>query len=444
MFKSRLKSHILSLEQRLAALEHVKETLDRETVAVTLDQEGRILEANSLFETELGYSKAELSGRLLRELSPVELAGDVHQRRALEAIASGKHFSGTLRLRSRSDVHVWLRAMVMPFAGEHGRVERIAIYSSVLTRTIEASREKEALVGALMRSTAVIEFSLDGLVLAANDNFLNGMGYKLTQIQGKHHKMFCPEDETRSAKYEQFWETLRQGSFVAGRFKRLDSMGREVWLEASYNPILDANGTLYKIVKFATVITDQVNRERAVVEAADIAHGTSIRTEASAAQGHEVVQNTVAVLDRLSGLMEDAAQGIQALDAQSQIIGTIVKTISSIADQTNLLALNAAIEAARAGEQGRGFAVVADEVRQLASRTSKATVEIVEVVMRNQGLASSSVSVIAQSKEQAAAALSLANEADGVITEIRQGANSIVSAVGKFTDQSMASENDAR
>jgi methyl-accepting chemotaxis protein len=428
MFNSRLKSHILSLEQRLAALEHVKETLDRETVAVTLDQEGRILEANSLFETELGYSKAELSGRLLRELSPVELAGDVHQRRALEAIASGKHFSGTLRLRSRSDVHVWLRAMVMPFAGEHGRVERIAIYSSVLTRTIEASREKEALVGALMRSTAVIEFSLDGLVLTANDNFLNGMGYKLT----------------RSTKYEQFWETLRQGSFVAGRFKRLDSMGREVWLEASYNPILDANGTLYKIVKFATVITDQVNRERAVVEAADIAHGTSIRTEASAAQGHEVVQNTVAVLDRLSGLMEDAAQGIQALDAQSQIIGTIVKTISSIADQTNLLALNAAIEAARAGEQGRGFAVVADEVRQLASRTSKATVEIVEVVMRNQGLASSSVSVIAQSKEQAAAALSLANEADGVITEIRQGANSIVSAVGKFTDQSMASENDAR
>jgi methyl-accepting chemotaxis protein len=229
---------------------------------------------------------------------------------------------------------------------------------------------------------------------------------------------------------------------VAGRFKRLDSMGREVWLEASYNPILDANGTLYKIVKFATVITDQVNRERAVVEAADIAHGTSIRTEASAAQGHEVVQNTVAVLNRLSGLMEDAAQGIQALDAQSQIIGTIVKTISSIADQTNLLALNAAIEAARAGEQGRGFAVVADEVRQLASRTSKATVEIVEVVLRNQGLASSSVSVIAQSKEQAAAALSLANEADGVITEIRQGANSIVSAVGKFTDQSMVSEND--
>ncbi|YCA04858.1 methyl-accepting chemotaxis protein (plasmid) [Pseudomonas sp. AK106] len=435
MFNNRLKNRIQQLETRLGALEQVKATLDLETVAVTLDAAGVILEVNALFETELGFTRAELSGRALREFSPSELSGDVHQRRALDAVAQGKHYSGTLRLCSREGRHVWLRAMVIPFAGESGRVERIVVYSSVLTRTIEASRENEALVGALMRSTAVIEFSLDGIVLTANHNFLNAMGYTLPQIQGQHHRIFCLPSDAQSQEYEQFWHTLRKGSYVAGRFCRSDKHGKEVWLEASYNPIVDANGKLYKIAKLATVITDQVTRERAVSEAAGMAHGTSVRTNASAQQGREVIQNTVTTLNTLSALMEDAAHGIEALDAQSQEIGTIVKTIGSIADQTNLLALNAAIEAARAGEQGRGFAVVADEVRNLAMRTTKATAEIVEVVKKNQVLASTAVSIIGKSRQQAGEALDLASEADEVIKDIQQGANSVVTAVEQFSGQ---------
>lgn len=133
--------------------------------------------------------------------------------------------------------------------------------------------------------------------------------------------------------------------------------------------------------------------------------------------------------------MDDAAHGIEALDAQSQEIGTIVKTIGGIADQTNLLALNAAIEAARAGDQGRGFAVVADEVRQLAFRTTQATAEIVEVVKKNQLLASSAVSMIDRSRQQAGVALGLASDADGVIKDIQQGANSVVAAVEQFSGQ---------
>ncbi|RZI54352.1 MAG: PAS domain S-box protein [Pseudomonas sp.] len=435
MFNNRLKNRIQQLETRLGALEQVKATLDLETVAVTLDAADVILEVNALFETELGFTRAELSGRALREFSPSELSGDVHQRRALDAVAQGKHYSGTLRLCSREGRHVWLRAMVIPFAGESGRVERIVVYSSVLTRTIEASRENEALVGALMRSTAVIEFSLDGIVLTANHNFLNAMGYTLPQIQGQHHRIFCLPSDAQSQDYEQFWHTLRKGSYVAGRFCRSDKHGKEVWLEASYNPIVDANGKLYKIAKLATVITDQVTRERAVSEAAGMAHGTSVRTNASAQQGREVIQNTVTTLNTLSALMEDAAHGIEALDAQSQEIGTIVKTIGSIADQTNLLALNAAIEAARAGEQGRGFAVVADEVRNLAMRTTKATAEIVEVVKKNQVLASTAVSIIGKSRQQAGEALDLASEADEVIKDIQQGANSVVTAVEQFSGQ---------
>ena len=215
----------------------------------------------------------------------------------------------------------------------------------------------------------------------------------------------------------------------------MDSHGRLVWLEATYNPVVDANERLYKVVKFATVITEQVNREQAVAEAANIAYSTSLQTDDSAQRGTTVVTQAVDVMRDLAQHMQQAGEGIEALNAQSQVIGSIVKTISGIAEQTNLLALNAAIEAARAGEQGRGFAVVADEVRQLASRTSKATEEIVGVVRQNQDMARDAVALMADGRAQAEQGLALAAEAGTVIVEIQDGAQKVVSAVGQFANQ---------
>ncbi|WP_422613532.1 methyl-accepting chemotaxis protein [Pseudomonas knackmussii] len=189
------------------------------------------------------------------------------------------------------------------------------------------------------------------------------------------------------------------------------------------------------MVKFATVITDQVNREAAVAEAASLAFETSKGTDDSAQKGASVVQQTVEVMRELANRMQEAVNGIEALDKQSQIIGTIVKSISSIADQTNLLALNAAIEAARAGDQGRGFAVVADEVRQLASRTSEATVEISKVVEQNQQLAEQAVAMIDRGREQAELGLELSGQAGNVIVEIKDSAQRVVNAVGQFSNQ---------
>ena len=198
---------------------------------------------------------------------------------------------------------------------------------------------------------------------------------------------------------------------------------------------LDANDRLYKVVKFATVITDQVNQEQAVAEAASIAYSTSLQTDNSAQRGTTVVTQAVDVMRDLARHMQQAGDGIEALNAQSQVIGSIVKTISGIAEQTNLLALNAAIEAARAGEQGRGFAVVADEVRQLASRTSKATEEIVGVVRQNQDMAREAVALMTDGRLQAEQGLALAAEAGTVIVEIQDGAQKVVSAVGQFANQ---------
>ncbi|NCE91068.1 chemotaxis protein [Pseudomonas sp. L13] len=435
MFNTRLKQELTALREELSSLLQVKESLESEMLCLTLDPEGRVEWANANFLQELVYSLGEIVGRAIEDLVPAHVRQDEFQLRFKHALARGEHFAGAVRLMRGNGKEAWLRSIVQPVRSSEGRIKQFSMFSSDLTRTIESSREHQNLITALMRSTALIEFDLDGHVLTANDRFLGAMGYSLAQIVGKHHRMFCEPQEYNSTEYQQFWKRLNAGEFVAARFKRVDSHGRLVWLEATYNPVLDANERLYKVVKFATVITDQVNREQAVAEAANIAYSTSLQTDDSAQRGTTVVTQAVDVMRDLAQHMQQAGEGIEALNAQSQVIGSIVKTISGIAEQTNLLALNAAIEAARAGEQGRGFAVVADEVRQLASRTSKATEEIVGVVRQNQDMARDAVALMAGGRAQAEQGLALAAEAGTVIVEIQDGAQKVVSAVGQFANQ---------
>ena len=435
MFNTRLKQELTALREELSSLLQVKESLESEMLCLTLDPEGRVEWANANFLQELAYSLGEIVGRAIEDLVPAHVRQDEFQLRFKHALARGEHFAGAVRLMRGNGKEAWLRSIVQPVRSSEGRIKQFSMFSSDLTRTIESSREHENLITALMRSTALIEFDLEGHVLTANDRFLGAMGYSLAQIEGKHHRMFCEPQEYNSAEYQQFWKRLNAGEFVAARFKRVDSHGRLVWLEATYNPVLDANERLYKVVKFATVITEQVNREQAVAEAANIAYSTSLQTDDSAQRGTTVVTQAVDVMRDLAQHMQQAGEGIEALNAQSQVIGSIVKTISGIAEQTNLLALNAAIEAARAGEQGRGFAVVADEVRQLASRTSKATEEIVGVVRQNQDMARDAVALMADGRAQAEQGLALAAEAGTVIVEIQDGAQKVVSAVGQFANQ---------
>ena len=435
MFNKRLKQELSALREELSSLQQVKESLESEMLVLTLDTDGRVQSVNQNFLSEMHYKRDELIGRHIEEIVPEHVRNDEFQLRFKAAMSRGEHFAGAVRLLRGTGQEAWLRSILQPVRSASGQIKHFSIFSSDLTRTIETSREHENLIGALMRSTAVIEFDLNGNVLTANDRFLSGMGYSLAQIKGKHHRIFCLPEETNSAEYQDFWRRLNAGEYVVDRFKRVDSHGRTVWLEASYNPVVDANNKLYKVVKFATVVTDQVNQEQAVAEAANIAYSTSQQTDQSAQRGSTVVNQAVEVMRDLAKHMQTAGDGIEALNEQSLVIGTIVKTISGIAEQTNLLALNAAIEAARAGEQGRGFAVVADEVRQLASRTSQATDEIVVVVRQNQDMARNAVALVTDGKLQAEHGLTLAAEAGTVIVEIQDGAQKVVNAVGQFANQ---------
>jgi len=333
----------------------------------------------------MGYRRDDLIGRSVDDFFSQQFRTELNYARLKTAMQRAEHLSGAYRLLRADGKEAWLRSIWQPIKGSDDTLHHYTLCATNLTRTIETSREHESVVNALLRSTAVIEFDLGGHVITANQRFLDDMGYRLEQIKGKHHRMFCEREESESPAYREFWASLNRGEYIAERFKRIDAHGQTVWLEASYNPVLDAYGKLYKVIKFATVITDQVNREMAVADAATIAYDTSQHTDLSAQRGAQVVQQTVEVMHRIAQQMQEASDGIEALDKQSQLIGAILKTISGIADQTNLLALNAAIEAARAGEMGRGFAVVADEVRTLASRTQASTDEIQQMI---QGLKS--------------------------------------------------------
>lgn len=430
MFNSKLKKEIQQLREELMAVEQVKSSLDSEMLVLQLDPQGRIEQVNGNFESEMLYRAEQLIGRNIEEIVPTHVKKLDFYQRMKNAITRGEHLNGAFRLLRGNGEEAWLRSILQPVKTVDGRIRHFSMHSSDLTRTIETSREHESLIKALMRSTAVIEFNLDGEVLTANDRFLQTVGYSLEQVRGKHHRMFCEPAEVNSTAYQAFWDRLRRGEYVADRFKRIDAHGRTIWLEASYNPIFDAHDVLYKVVKFATVITEQVNQELAVAQAADIAYNTSLETDNSARKATDVVTQTVDVMRGLEGSMQDAADGIQALDRQSKVIGAIIKTISDIAGQTNLLALNAAIEAARAGEAGRGFAVVADEVRNLAQRTQESVEETRQVIEALQTGTRDVVGTMDQSHRQAQGGVEQVGQAVSALQRIGQ-------AVSVITDMNL-------
>jgi len=200
-------------------------------------------------------------------------------------------------------------------------------------------------MNAIDRSQATVEFDLHGHVLTANGNFLDLFGYRDDEVVGQHHSMLCDRGYCQSEDYRRFWEKLSQGSFEAGRFLRVAREGRAVWIQATYNPVLDTDGRPWKIIKIASDITEQVRLEQEL----------HTRLEEGKAFQRQLEHRG----DEMEGLFA--------------AVGQIVGAIGQIANQTNLLALNATIEAARAGEAGRGFAVVASEVKKLAGDTRSAT-----------------------------------------------------------------------
>jgi methyl-accepting chemotaxis protein len=353
--------------------------IGRAQAVIEFNLDGTIVTANENFLGAMGYSLAEVAGQHHRMfVDPVEANGAGYQD-FWAKLKRGEYQAGEFKRSGKGGKEVWILASYNPILDETGKPFKVVKFATDVTQQKLKNADLEGQITAIGKSQAVIEFNMDGTIIRANDNFLKTLGYSLSEVQGKHHRMFVEPAERDGRAYGQFWVALNRGEYQSGEFKRVGNGGKEVWIQASYNPILDLNGKPYKVVKYASDITQQALIRMRAERARSLIESVAAGSEEMSASIQEISQTMVNSRKKAS----EAVQQVDAADLQAQRLTSaaqsmegITELISNITGQINLLALNATIESARAGEAGRGFAVVASEVKGLANQAKGATDKI--------------------------------------------------------------------
>ena len=300
--------------------------ISRSQGLIEFSPDGTILFANENFLKALGYTLDEVKGRHHSMFVDPEETAQPAYAAFWDKLRRGEYDAGQYCRFGKGGREVWIQASYNPIFDDAGRVLKVVKFATDISAQKEQQADADGQIAAIRKSQAVIEFNMDGSIRYANGNFLGLMGYQLADIVGKHHRIFVDAAYAAGPEYERFWQKLRSGAFDIGRYKRIASDGREVWIQASYNPIVDAKGRAFKIVKYATDVTEQVRQARLLKAAVD--------DVVAAAQ-----QNDISRRVNTDGMGEDIKElclGVNAiLDTTTAILRSIKQSSDSVADTSS-------------------------------------------------------------------------------------------------------------
>jgi methyl-accepting chemotaxis protein len=410
--------------------------IDEHFAVISFSPDGIILDANQNFLDALGYTENEVLGKHHKMFCDSKLVNSKEYSDFWDKLKKGNVQTSEFK-RIKKDGHsIFIQASYTPIKDNTGKVYKVIKFAQDVTAKKLEDLYYKGQIEAIGKSQAIIEFDMNGIILNANENFLKAIDYSIDEIKGKHHSMFCEESYKNSNEYKDFWKKLNNTEFQSGEFLRIGKNGKKVYIQATYNPIMDIDNKPFKVVKYATEITARKNTmfsiqknieklnkslnhlsnsSNSMSKNSEISMNGSQEVSVSIEQMDQAVnhlsEKIEAMLSSITSIANAAANGekialgakeqskntssdIIKLNQESSKIGETINLITQIAFQTNILSLNAAVEAATAGEAGRGFAVVAAEVRNLATRSNEAAKEITSAIESIQTLVKNSLKSI--------------------------------------------------
>jgi methyl-accepting chemotaxis protein len=346
--------------------------IDSSSAVIEFSADGTILSANELFLKAVKFGLREIQGKHHRIFCDSQYVQSQEYARFWNDLRNGKAQSGEFKRFAKDGSEIWLLANYTPVLNSDNEVVKVIKLASDITQTKLMNADYRGQIEAIGKSQAVIEFNIDGIVLNANDNFLNALGYRLDEIKGQHHSKFVDPVYGRSAEYKEFWAKLGRGEYIADEFRRFGKGGREVWIQASYNPILDLSGKPFKVVKYATDVTAQKLREAEFKEQVNIISDVIMQVS----KGDLTNKVSINALDELKTMSNSLNIAIDNINSLLLNIGKNADVVSSsslnMMDKTESIRLNT-------GEVASAISQMAKGAQDQATRTDDSS-KLVEKV----------------------------------------------------------------